>query len=43
MLIKNAKLYGNETKIDIGNTSAGIYILKIIHGEDVMSKIVLKL
>ena len=43
VLVKNAKLYGNETEIDIGNTSAGIYLLKIINGEDVMSKIVFKL
>ena len=41
-LITEGALGKYETEIDVGNKPAGVYLLKIINGEDVISKIVLK-
>ena len=41
LLLKN-NLYGEETEVDIGKMSAGVYLVKIINGDDVISKTVLK-
>lgn len=41
VLSKN-RLRDNETEVDIGAMSAGIYILKITNGDDVMTKMILK-
>ena len=41
LLLKN-NLYGGETEVDIGKMSAGVYLVKIINGDDVISKTVLK-
>lgn len=41
VLIEN-KLYDNQTEIDIGIYPAGVYLLKLFNGEDVILKIVLK-
>ena len=35
-------IYGVETDIDIGNCQAGVYLLRIRNGDDVISEIVLK-
>lgn len=42
VLLFEDKLHDNETEIDIGNKPAGVYLLKITNGDDVITKIVLK-
>lgn len=41
MLLKD-NLGGCETEVNIRGLSAGVYVLKIINGDDVMSKMILK-
>ena len=41
LVLKN-ELFDAETEVDIGKMPAGVYLLKIINGDDVMSKMILK-
>ncbi|MBP5644214.1 MAG: T9SS type A sorting domain-containing protein [Bacteroidales bacterium] len=41
-LISNGNIYGDETDVDIGKYAAGVYLLRIKNGDDVISEIVLK-
>ena len=41
LLLKDS-LSDDETEVDIGKMPAGVYLLKIINGDDVMSKMILK-
>lgn len=41
MLLQN-QLYGDETEVDIHRMAAGVYLLKIINGDDVLTKMILK-
>ncbi len=41
-LVIEGILHKPETDIDIGNKPAGVYLLRIINGDDAISKIVLK-
>lgn len=43
VLLLDDKLHGKETEIDVGNYPSGVYLLKIVSGEDLISKIILKL
>lgn len=42
LLVYSDIVYGVETDIDIGNCHAGVYLLRIRNGDDVISEIVLK-
>ena len=42
VLISDGDILAFETDIDIGDHPAGVYLLKITNGDDVISKIVLK-
>ncbi len=42
LLMLGSQLYADETEIDIGDLPAGVYVLKIINGDDVLSKMILK-
>ena len=43
ILLFEGKIKGDDTEIDIGNVPAGVYLLKVSKGEEVLSRIVLKL
>ena len=42
ILVFKNELFDAETEVDIGKMPAGVYLLKIINGDDVMSKMILK-
>lgn len=42
LMIANGVICDIETDIDIGNHSAGVYLLRIVNGDDVISEIILK-
>ena len=42
LLLHENRLSDNETEIDIGDRSAGVYLLKITNGDEELSKIILK-
>lgn len=39
---QNGNINGGETEVDIGDLAAGVYFLRIVNGDDAVSKIVLK-
>lgn len=42
VMVREHRLSGKDTDVDIGDLPAGIYLLKIIAGDEVFSKIILK-
>ena len=42
VLISAGEIFEFETDIDVGDHPAGVYLLKITNGDDIISKIVLK-
>lgn len=40
MMLLSDKLHENETEVDVGTVPAGIYLLKIKNGDNVISKII---
>ena len=40
MMLLSGKLHENETEVDVGTVSAGVYLLRIKSGDDVISKII---
>ena len=42
VMVREKRLNDKQTDVDIGDLSAGIYLLKIIAGEEEFSKIILK-
>lgn len=41
LLLQN-KLCNDETEVDIGKMPAGVYLLKIINGDEILTKMILK-
>lgn len=40
MMLFSGKLHENETEVDVGTVSAGVYLLRIKNGDNVISKII---
>ena len=40
MMLLSDKLHENETEVDVGSVPAGVYLLRIKHGDNVISKVI---
>ena len=40
MMLFSGKLHENETEVDVGTVSAGVYLLRIKNGDNVISKVI---
>ena len=42
VLLQKDEVRGRETEVDVGNLASGVYFLRIVNDEDVVSKVILK-